>query len=119
MPSPKVREAAETAIAAWIIDNISGNKWSYYQFGLVRCDRQLFSSLNFLIFSIKGQRPDMNLMFTCCIFDVDGSHVATFLELGASMKHRDHWRDGLTWWSADEFVIPFTLLARHFLGRSK
>ena len=53
VPSPKVREAAETAIAAWVIDSISGNKWSYYQFGLVKAisqrlalrDRQLFSSL--------------------------------------------------------------------------
>ena len=53
VPSPKVREAAAVAIskrsasrrAAWVIDNISGNKWSYYQFGMVRGDRQLFSSL--------------------------------------------------------------------------
>ena len=45
VPSPKVREAADTAIAAWVIDNISGNKWSYYQFGFLEGDRQLFGSL--------------------------------------------------------------------------
>ncbi len=57
----------------------------------------------------------MNLMFTCCILDVDRSHVAAFVELGAGMEHRDHLRDLLTWWSADELVILFTLLAQ-FIG---
>ena len=45
MPSPKVREAAETAIIPGVIAIISGKEWSYYQFGLVRRDRHLFSLL--------------------------------------------------------------------------
>ncbi len=42
VPSPKVREAADTAIskrsasrrAAWVIAIISGKEWSYYHFGM-------------------------------------------------------------------------------------
>ena len=73
VPSPKVREAADTAIAAWVIESISGNKWSYYQFEMGSGDRQLLRSLRqkkevsyptFLTY-IYRQTPTLSLKMQC------------------------------------------------------